>query len=198
MPDAQTFWACKEHLTRLEFIRPLCDVFSSQLNDLGYRARTGPLGDASCVPGPIQRNSREEHAIPIEWSQDHKRRQKDTDAHWTKKNGTSHYGYTNHVTVDTQNTLIRGYDVSDARVHDSRVCEGLLDESTSTKDVWAESAYRSEDHEASLKSKGYRSKIHRTGSRNKPLTQRERQGKATQPAPKPDVGLNIYLVLSRH
>ena len=84
---------------------------------------------------------------------------------------TNHYGYKNHVNVDKQHKLIRQYTVTDAAVHDSQVlersaaCPRRLD-----GDVWADSAYRSEEIEAQLKARHLRSKIHRKGYRNKPLT----------------------------
>ncbi len=42
------------------------------------------------------------------------------------------------------------------------------------------SAYRSAEIEASLKEKGLRSRIHRKGRRNKPLSEREKQGNKTR------------------
>ena len=46
--------------------------------------------------------------------------------------------------------------------------------------VWADSAYRSAEIEAALKEKGLRSRIHRKGRRNKPLSEREKQGNKTR------------------
>ena len=117
--------------------------------------------------------------MPEDWSEN-KRRQKDTDARWTKKNGKSHYGYKNHVQADHENKLIRAFNVTDASVHDSQVFEELLDSTNTSKDVWADSAYRSKEQEARLKQKGYRSHVQRKGSRNKPLSERERQGNRTR------------------
>jgi len=80
---------------------------------------------------PKQRNRREENekikagGIPAGWPKN-KKRQKDTVARWTKKNGKSFYGYKNHMTVDVKHKLIRGYGVTDAAVHDSNVFEWLL------------------------------------------------------------------------
>ena len=113
--------------------------------------------------------------VPNDWSEN-KRRQKDTDARWTKKNAKSHYGYKNHVQADHENKLIRAYQVTDASVHDSQVLEERLDSTNTSKDVWADSAYRSKEQEARLKQKGYRSHVQRKGRRNQPLSERERQG----------------------
>ena len=82
---------------------------------------------------PIQRNSRDDNEqikrgeTPDAWSDEPaKRRQKDTEARWTKKHGKSHYGYKNHVNIDRRHKLIRRFRVTDAAVHDSQVIEELL------------------------------------------------------------------------
>jgi IS5 family transposase len=148
-------------------------------------AKKGQIVDASLIPAPIQRNKREENSkikegdIPDDWSET-KRRQKDTDARWTQKNGKSHYGYKNHIEIDNDKKLIRKYQVTDASVHDSNVFEELLDPSNSNKDVWADSVYRSQEKETALKKKGYRSKVQRKGYKNKPLTDWEKQGNRTR------------------
>lgn len=184
-PDAKTFWVFRNMLTEKDVIEPLFKQFSTQLFKAGYIARKGQLIDASFVPAPIQHNKREENKqikageTPEGWSEN-KLRQKDSDARWTKKNGQSHYGYKNHIQVDNDNKLIRKYKVTDASVHDSQVFDELLDRGNTSKEVWADSAYRSEEQEASLKDKGYRSRIHRRAYKNKPLTKWETQGNRTR------------------
>jgi len=184
-PDQKTFWVFRNRLSELKLIDSLFDEFAAQLNKAGYLAKKGQIVDASLIPAPIQRNKREENRtikegdIPDDWSET-KRRQKDTDARWTQKNGKSHYGYKNHIEIDNDKKLIRKYKVTDACVHDSNVFEELLDPSNSSKDVWADSAYRSQEKEAALKQKGYRSKVQRKGNKNKPLTDWEKQGNRTR------------------
>ena len=101
-----------------------------------------------------------------------KRRHKDVDARWTKKHGVSEYGYKNHVSVDRAHGLVGRYEVADAARHDSQVFEQLLDETNASADVWADSAYRSKEHEQMLAKAGYRSRIHRKAQRNRPLSAR--------------------------
>jgi hypothetical protein len=61
----------------------------------GYLGRGGQIIDATLVLAPKQHVSREERelidegAMPADWKPA-KRRQKDTDATWTKKHGKSH------------------------------------------------------------------------------------------------------------
>ena len=67
-------------------------------------------------------------------------------------------------------------DAGDAATHDSQVLDDILDGDNTGLSVWADSAYRSAEIEAALKERGLRSRIHRKGRRNKPLSEREKQG----------------------
>ena len=82
--------------------------------------------------------------------------------------------------MDRRHKLVRRYQVSDAATHDSKVLDDILDGDNTALGVWADSAYRSAEIEASLKQKGLRSRIHRKGRRNKPLSEREKQGNKTR------------------
>jgi transposase, IS5 family len=139
------------------------------------------------VPVPKQRNTRDENAAikagetPEGWDDNPTRsRQKDTDARWTKKHGKAHYGYKNHVNVDRRHKLIRRYKVTDASVHDSQALDDVLDADNTASDVWADSAYRSAEIEGKLEARGLKSRIHRKAHRNRPLTEREKQGNRTR------------------
>ena len=61
-----------------------------------------------------------------------------------------------------------------------QVLDDILDGDNTALGVWADSAYRSAEIEAALKEKGLRSRIHRKGRRNKPLSEREKQGNKTR------------------
>lgn len=180
-PDAKTLWLFREQLVQQELMDSLFIDFDIQLEENGYKARKGQMIDASFVTAPKQRNSREENAqikkgeIPERFKANpNVERQKDTDGRWTKKNGQSYYGYKNHVSVDNEHKLIRGYEVTSAEVHDSQIFFELLGENTS-KDVWADSAYRSEDNELMLAASEYRSHVHKKGHRDRPLSDKEIQ-----------------------
>jgi IS5 family transposase len=181
IPDAKTIWLFRETLAQAQVVETLFAQFESYLAEHGLQPRGGQLIDASLIPVPKQRNSRDENATikagecPREWDrQPAKRRQKDTEARWTVKHGENHYGYKNHVNVDKTHKLIRQYTVTDAAVHDSQVLEEVLLPPEAGRDVWADSAYRSTEIEAHLKVTGLRSKIHRKGYRNTPLTAQQK------------------------
>ncbi len=185
VPDAKTIWLFREQLKEGQRVERLFERFDTYLRQHGFVARKGQIIDATLVEAPRQRNSREENEkikqgeTPEGWS-DAKGRQKDIDARWTQKNGRNHYGYKNHVSVDVEHKLIRKWDVSDAALHDHEVFEGLLDETNSSRDVWADSAYRSADHVDLLKERGFRENLQRKGCRNRKLTPREKQGNRTR------------------
>src|SRR2546430_8634997 len=67
------------------------------------------------------------------------------DARWTKKHERSYFGYKNHIGVDRRHKFVRRYVVSGASVHDGQKFEDILDTSNTASDVWADSAYRSDE-----------------------------------------------------
>lgn len=186
VPDAKTIWLFREQLTEAGLVEELFSIFDNYLRQNGFSARSGQIVDASIVSSPRQRNTREENEAiketgeaPEEWDEP-KRRQKDVDARWTQKNGVNYYGYKNHVCIDARHKFIRGYAVTNAAVHDSQVFEELLDEDNSSRDVWADSAYRSEESLAMLAGRRFREHLQRKGRRGKPLTDWEKQGNRTR------------------
>ena len=112
VPDATTIWRFREDLVKAGIVEKLFATFDAQLRASGFMAMKGQIVDASIVNK--QRNSREENArikageISEDWPEN-KRRQKDVDARWTKKNGKTFFGYKNHVSVDVKHKLIRGF-----------------------------------------------------------------------------------------
>lgn len=178
VPDAKTIWLFREHLAQAGAVEKLFARFDLYLEEKGLRASGGQIIDASIVPVPRQRNRREENEAikagetPEEWGEEpEKLRQKDVDARWTVKNETAFYGYKNHINTDKAHKLIRRYHVTAASVHDTNAFEEVFDKTNSAKDVWADGAFRSEEREAKLKARGYRSHIHHKGARGHPLSE---------------------------
>jgi len=178
VPDANTIWDFREAMGQ-EILDGCFSDFWSYLKEQGVEAREGKVVDASFVEVPRQRNTREENAaikqgeMPEGWGKEvHKLRQKDVDARWTKKGQEVHYGYKDHVKVDAATKLIQTYKVTDAAVHDSQMLEPLVSEGDGS--VHADSAYRSEEIEASLAEKKIESQICEKGYRNRPLTEEQK------------------------
>jgi IS5 family transposase len=91
----------------------------------------------------------------------------DSDAGFTVKRGTPHYGYKAHVGVDEEHTLIRQATLTAANVHDSREFETVVrgDEQM----VVAYKAYASAERSAWLARRGIHNGILRRATRGHPL-----------------------------
>lgn len=82
--------------------------------------------------------------------------------------------------MDVKHKLIRSCEVTPASVHDGQVFETLLNEDNSSRDVWADSTYRSEEKLRELKKRKFREHLQRKGCRHKKLTDREAQCNRTR------------------
>jgi IS5 family transposase len=186
VPDAKTIWLFRDRLRQAGLIDEVFAAFEEQLARAGYAAKKGQIVDATIVSVPVQRNSREVNRaikegreIPEQWSEP-KARQKDTEARWTRKRNKNYYGYKNHVETDAAHKFIRRWRVTAASVHDSQVFEEILDETNTSREVWADSAYASREREAAMRKARWRPHIQRKGSRGRPLTEREKSGNKTR------------------
>lgn len=177
IPDATTVALFREQLRQAEINEELFHMFNQYLSAQGLKARGGQIIDATLVPVPKQRNRREENEeikqgkVPQQWQANpNQLRQKDLDARWVKKNGVSHYGYKNSISIDETYGLIRRHVVTPANIHDSQMLPALLDGENGESMVWADSAYQSRMVDSFLKDAGYESKIQEKGSRQHPLS----------------------------
>lgn len=182
VPDATTIWLFKEDLQKQGLIVELFEEFNEYLNKSGYKAGGGQIIDATLIPVPKQRNSKDENEKirageePEGWKdKPNKQAQKDTDARWTKKNEQSYFGYKNHISIDAEHKLIRTYEVTAASVHDSIMLGKLLDGENESDKIWADSAYRSNIIEIVLEDMNLDSEIHERGYRNHPLTDEQKE-----------------------
>ncbi len=180
VPDARTIWLFRETLREAGAVEKLFHKFDTMLAAHGFGASGGQMIDATFVEVPRQRNGRDDNrniketgTAPEGWSEK-KKKHKDIDAKWTKKNSVSFYGYKNHANVDVKYKIIRRYKVTDASVHDSQELDALLDPANDSRTIWADSAYRSDEQEERLKQKDYTSQIHERAYRNKPLTEEQK------------------------
>ena len=189
VPDGTTLWLFREKLAQAGLMDDLFQRFDRHLQAKGYIARGGQMVDATIVPVPKRRNTRDENKAikngqtPEAWeAKPAKNRQKDTDARWTKKHGKSFYGYKNHINADAKYKLIRAYKVTDASVHDSQALDDLVEAgaANTSSDLYADSAYRSEKAERKLKARGINSRIHERGKRGRPLNKRQQKSNRTK------------------
>lgn len=178
VPDEKTIWLFREQVGK--GVRQLFDGFDRHLRESGLMGKQGKIIDASFVDVPRQRNSRDDNEkikndeVPESFKKNENiERQKDVEARWTKKGDEKHYGYKDHVKAEAKTKLIEDYVVTDASVHDSRVTDDLIKEGDG--ELHADSAYRSEEIEQTLREKGIKSQIHERAYRGKPLTDGQKE-----------------------
>lgn len=176
IPDAKTMWAFRARLIQSGLGQNLFDEVGRQLEENGLMARKGQIVDATLIPVPIQRNSKEDNETikegktPKDWKKN-KERQKDTDARWTKKNGKNHFGYKASINADVEHKLIRKVHISPANEHDSTHLIEIVDPNNSGKDLLADKGYQHERHEAIIKAVGLNPRIqHKAKPGRKPTT----------------------------
>ncbi len=182
IPDEKTIWLFRESVKVRGLYDELFRTFAAFLETQGFEAKRGTVIDARLVEVPKQRNTRSENAtikaglMPADWEKSPaKKAQKDIEARWTQKNGKNYYGYKNHIAIDAKHKFIRAHEVSTANVHDSQCFERLLDRKNSDPAVYADSAYRSEDHERLLARRGFKSRAHHRVWGDQPLTKRRQR-----------------------
>ena len=176
IPDRTTIWTFANRIGTAG-AQALFDAVHAQLLRQGFIARAGQIVDATLVPAPKQHLRQEDKAIieqkatPADWNAP-KRRQKDTDASWTKKHGKSHFGYKLSINIDAQNKLIRKIKTDTAKVHDSQHLKALVNTNNTNVQVFADRGYPSAEHTMWLKAQGLKDRIQNKGSKTKALTQR--------------------------
>ena len=132
---------------------------------------------------PVQRNTCDDNAtikgdeVPENWKdRPNKLRQKDVEARWTKKRTKNDSGYKNRISAEWQTKFIIDGCVTAASTHDSKMFFAVLsDDEQGDRQVWADSAYRSEQAIKKLKASGYKPRINDKGSRAKSWSGRPKQ-----------------------
>ena len=183
VPDQKTLWKYRDELSKSGCMDELFGMFKEQLWARGYELTSGQIVDSSIVSVPVQRNSREENTkikggeVPEDWqAKPNKLRQKDVAARWTRKGVKNYYGYKNHISADRQTKFIAHWCVTAASTHDSKMLmEVLSDDEQGDRQVWADSAYRSEVAIQELTALGYKPRINHKGSRSKSLNARQKR-----------------------
>jgi IS5 family transposase len=181
VPDEKTVWSFRERVTKTGLVEDLFEQFTSFLENQNLIFNEGQLIDASFTIAPRQRNTREENKQIKNGEGDdlwndkpNKKKHKDIDARWTKKNGETFYGYKNHAKVDTKSKFIKTYKTTGASVHDSQVLDDLLDEKDKDQDLHADSAYTGKDQDEIIAKYEMKNKVNEKGYRNKPLTEEQK------------------------
>ena len=181
VPDEKTIWAFRENLTKTGTVEMLFSQFIQFLEKKNLLFNEGKLIDASFTVAPRQRNTREENDTIKKgggkdlWNdQPNKKKHKDIDARWTKKNGEKYYGYKNHTKVDAKSKFINKYVVTDASVHDSQALDDLLDNGDKGQPLYADSAYTGVNQKKVIRKYRLKNQVHEKGYKGKPLSTRQK------------------------
>ncbi len=181
VPDEKTVWLFRENLTKSGVVEMLFSQFTKFLEEKNLLFNEGKLVDASFTIAPRQRNTREENEKIKKgegndlWNdQPNKKKHKDIDARWTKKNGEKYFGYKNHAKVDSRSKFIKKFAVTDASVHDSQPLDNLLDKSDKGQPLYADSAYTGDKQKKIIRKYRLKNKVHEKGYRGNPLTDKQK------------------------
>jgi len=157
VPDHSTFWRFRNLLEEAGLFEMLLDEINAQLTNQGLLIRSGEVSiiDASVIEAKQNRPKKDKNG-----KQGSDGKVKTTD------------GFKTHANVD-EDGFIKTYDYTAGNVHDSNVFESLL--TGDEKEVYADSAYKSKQHDALLKKKGTRNRVLERAYRNKPLTDSQKQ-----------------------
>jgi Transposase DDE domain./Transposase domain (DUF772). len=182
-PDEKTFWWWKELLTKSGKYDELFRIFNKQLENWGIIANKGSIVDATFVDVPRQRISRDEREclkrkeLPERWlkpGNGSELSQRDAEATWARKGGETHFGYKDHVKVDSESKIITDYEVTPANVHDSQeICDLVEDRDPM---ISADSAYASREIRETLmrRNPDVELLICEKGTRGHPLTEKQK------------------------
>jgi IS5 family transposase len=138
-PDQTTFVRFRARLREANLDRCLFDDTLRHLDRQGLLVKDGTLVDATIIEQ--SRGSKRDDGTST----------RDPEASFTKKNGQTHHGYKGHIAAD-RSGLVKDYRFSDAAPHDSNFIDELTE--GEKKMVVADSAYRSEQHQAALEHRG--------------------------------------------
>jgi IS5 family transposase len=182
VPDSRTIWLFQDNLIKKELEEKLFEQFRTYLYSLGLYVNEGKIVDASFVEVPRQRNTKAENAqiksgegTELWKDNPHKKRQKDIDARWTKKNKETFFGYKDHVKIDDKSKLIDTYEVTSAEVHDSQPTEALVSDTDREQPLYADSAYVGGKIEEILRKKEIIPQIIDRAYKGKPLSEEEKE-----------------------
>lgn len=203
-PDANTFWLLKETLKKTGKYEDLFQALLEALSNAGLEYSKCAIVDATFLDAPgnrnikkeqreilkershnldieipfeldlVQHESLESHLPEKERTMSHILRQTDIDAMWAKKGEEVHYGYKDHVVVDSKTKLIIAHEVTPANIADVNKLVDIVPEDTEA--VYDDAGYVGEEVDRKLKEKcpDVEHFTAKKGQKNKPLTQEQK------------------------
>jgi IS5 family transposase len=168
VPDHSTIWRFRNTLTKAEKLQPLLTLINDQLNRQGVLIQRGQVSiiDASVIQA---KNNRPNKNAQGETTQDPEAAYNVKTASNGQRKTT--YGFKTHMNVDEDGFILAEH-LTPGNVHDSQVFESLLTGHETA--VYADSAYKSREHDALLEHKGIDNRVLHRAYRNTPLTKAQK------------------------
>lgn len=155
-PDETTFVRFRQVLAAHDLSVSLFEEINRQLDGHGLVVRSGTLIDATLVEAQVARpagRSGEGSAL-------------DPDATWTRRGRKGYFGYKAHVAVDEGSSLIRGAELTTAKVSDGAVADDLVQ--GDERAVYADRAYDDKARRRRLKAAGIKDRIMHRANKHHP------------------------------
>lgn len=155
IPDETTICRFRNQLKDTGKYEWLFEILNQELEKRHVKVKSGTMVDATFVEASNGKRKGGEKTDP--------------DADYGHKG----HGYSVHANVGKKDKLIHEVEMSSARPHDSQHFEDVL--IGNETEVWADSAYRSEEREKDLEEREIKSQINEKAQRNKPLTDEQKE-----------------------
>jgi IS5 family transposase len=156
IPDETTICRYRELFARLGLDKELFKLYKQQLKALGLIVGKGTLVDATI---------KKAQATPAS--------KRDADAQFTKKRGTSYYGYKGHIGCDADTNVIHSVEFTPANVHDSTVFDDLI--TGEEQAVFGDKGYANRKRKRELRARGVFCGILDKGFRNRLLSSKQKK-----------------------
>lgn len=172
-PDHSTIWRFHKKLADEQLADKLFQEIFTQLEQQNIIIKQGSVSiiDATVVEAKNKRPKKDKN------NPDNEHNTQDKDASYNIKkdaNGVrkTTYGFKIHANSD-EDGFVKKVKTTTGSTHDSQVFEQLLTNEESA--VYADSAYKSQQHDDLLKQKNINNQIHERAYRNKPLTKAQKR-----------------------
>lgn len=180
VPDETTICKFRHLLEKHGLGARLFEMIGEHLEDAGLKIRTGTIVDATIIDAPSSTKNKD--------------KARDPEMHQTKKGNQWHFGMKAHIGVDSASKTIHAVVATAANVHDSQILEDLL-HGNETR-VWGDSAYSGQGEVLREHAPGATDFTHKKGSRNHPLSDRDKEKNRTKSKVRAKVE-HPFLILKR-
>ena len=157
--DATTICKFRSFLTEYKLLKTIQESFTEQLVKKGVILKEGTSVDATI--------------INTSGSTKNKKKKRDPEMKYTRKNNQYYFGGKAHISQDQKTKLIKKVRMTPANVSDSEVFEQLLDKDE--RAVFADKGYFKKERKQKLRKKGIFCGILHKGTKNRPLTKRHKK-----------------------